>query len=103
MRIERPKQLHGLFDRQVRLNARLLQHDADALLEPTLGSARVVTQDADVTGVALAMPLEDLNRRGLAGAVGTQQREHLAALDAQVDARDGLEVAVSLAQPCYLD
>ena len=48
----------------------------------------------DVTAVALAVALEDLDRRRLAGAVGTEQAEHLAGADLEAlegDARVELQ------------
>ena len=42
---------------------------------------RVVAEDGDLAGRALAEPLEDLGRGGLARAVGAEEREDLAALD----------------------
>ena len=47
--------------------------------------------------------LEDLDRRRLAGAVGAQQPEHLAAGDRDVDPADGLVLAVALGQAAHLD
>ena len=45
--------------------------------------------------VALAVALEDLDRRRLAGAVRAEQAEHLAGLDREVDPAQRLEVAVA--------
>ena len=44
------------------------------------------------------MPLEDLDGRGLAGAVRAEQGEDLAAGDLEVDAADRGDVPVALAQ-----
>jgi CheY-like chemotaxis protein len=46
---------------------------------------RVVTEHVDVAGVGVAVALEDLGQRRLAGAVGTEQREHLASAHGEVD------------------
>ena len=59
----------------------------------------VEAEHRDLAGGPLAVPLEDLDGRGLAGAVRPEEREDLAVLDRQVDALDGLELAVRLAQP----
>ena len=40
---------------------------------------------------------QDLHRRGLPGAVGTEQGEHLAAIDVQVDASHRLD-----RRPCFI-
>ena len=50
-----------------------------------------------------AVALEDLDRRRLAGAVGTEQPEHLAAPDVEVDPTNRLEVGIGLAQAADLD
>ena len=44
-------------------------------------------------------PLQDLDRRGLAGAVRTEQPEALAGADLEVEAVDGRDVAVALDEP----
>ena len=57
----------------------------------------VGAEHVDVAAVARAVALEDLGGRGLAGAVGAEQGEHLAAHDVEVDAVDGLRLAVRAA------
>ena len=73
--VELDRLAHG----EVGVEARLLQHDADALEEGALAPRGVVAEHADGAGVGRAMALEDLDERGLAGAVGPEQREQLAA------------------------
>ena len=53
--------------------------------------------------VAGPVPLEDLDGRRLPGAVGTEEREHLAVPDLEVDPAHDLLVAVGLAQPADVD
>ena len=65
--------------------------------------ARVVAEHLDLAGVGVAEALQDLDRRGLARAVGSEQREHLAFLDPEVEAPHGVDVAVRLAQALHLD
>ncbi len=48
-------------------------------------------------------PEEELDRRGLAGAVGTEEAEHLARVDAEVEVVEGDGPAVDLAQAMGLD
>ena len=55
------------------------------------------------TGVGALQPEQQVERGGLASSVGTEQRHHLAARDAQVDAVDGPYVAEALAQPADVD
>ena len=50
---------------------------------------RVLVEHGDRAAVARAVALEDLDRRRLAGAVRTEQAEHLARLDLEVDRRAG--------------
>src|SRR5262249_19440531 len=59
---------------------------------------RVLAQHVDGAVVAAAEPFQDLHRGGLARAVGPEQGEHLAAVDLEIDAADGRDVPVALAQ-----
>ena len=56
-----------------------------------------------LAGVGAAVALEDLDERRLAGAVGTEQGEQLAAADREVDAVERLHGAVGLAHAADLD
>src|SRR5665647_1760512 len=58
--------------------------------------SRVDAEDADLTGRTVPVPLEDLDRRRLAGPVRTQQGEGLAALDREADAVDRVQGPVVL-------
>ncbi len=64
---------------------------------------RVVAQHLDVPAVALAVALEDLHGRRLAGAVGAEQGDALADLDVEVEAVDGRQVAVVLGEAADAD
>ena len=57
-----------------------------------------LSQQRDLAGVGLAQALDHLERGRLAGAVGPQDAERLALLDAERDAVDGDVVAVALGQ-----
>jgi len=48
-----------------------------------------VAEDSDLAGGAGAVALEDLDRRGLAGTIGAEEREGLAALDREGDVVHG--------------
>src|SRR5436190_4910149 len=85
------------------VDARLLQDDAHPLAQLARPAARIEAQDGDLPGAARAIALEDLDGRRLARAVGPEQAEDLAALDAEVDAADGLEVPVGLPQAANFD
>jgi hypothetical protein len=58
-----------------------------------------VAEDPDLPGVPAAEAFEDLNRGGLAGAVGAQEGKDLALGDLQVNASNRLEPSVGLVQP----
>ena len=95
--------VHGLADGEELLDAGLLQHDPDALFERPLAAHRVVAEDRDGAGVAVPVPLEDLDSRGLARAVRAEQREHFTLADGEADPPDGLDRAVALAKVLHLD
>jgi hypothetical protein len=71
-----------------------LELDADAVLEGSRWS-RTVSSPSTLArpGGRPAEALEDLQRRGLAGAVRAEQREDLAAADLEAEAGDGVEAA----------
>ncbi len=60
-------------------------------------------EHAHLAADALAVALEDLDGRRLAGPVGSEEREHLAAPDLQVDSAHDLDVAVGLAKSSYIN
>src|SRR2546425_571703 len=96
-------EVQRLANREVRLDAGLLQHDADAFLESALQALRVETQDGDVAGRAFPVAFEYFNRGRFAGAVGSEQGEDLAARYVEVDTGHGLARFVALAQAADLD
>ena len=67
-----------LAHRQVRPQLRLLEDDADPLAEVRSRPLGIVAEHAHLAGVALAVALEDLDGRRLAGAVRSEQPEDLA-------------------------
>src|SRR5690606_13421071 len=76
----------GLRRREVGGKAGLLQHDPDAGPHgPTL-SERVAAEDADLAAGGRGDALDRLEQGGLAGTVGAEEREELAAAHVQVDA-----------------
>src|SRR5207253_2388120 len=91
-------EIDGLLHREERFDARLLEHDADALQQRALSSGRVVAEDPDLAGVGGAVPLEDLDGGRLPGAVGPEEGKDLTLRHLEVDASDGLDVAVGLLQ-----
>src|SRR3954469_4529124 len=87
----------------VAVDARLLQDDAHPLAQLARPPAGVEAQHRDLARPALAIALEDLDRRRLSRAVGPEQPVDLAPLDAEVDAAHGLDVSVGLAQAANFD
>ncbi len=58
----------------------------------------VLAEDAHLSGAALAVALEDLHRRRLAGAVGAEEGEDFPPPHLEVDAAHRLDLAIALAQ-----
>ena len=81
---------NGLLDRQVAEVGSSLQHDAESATPQWISLGRIVVEDRDLAAVTVPIPLEDLGGGRLAGAVGTEQRQHLAAYDVEVDAIEGM-------------
>jgi hypothetical protein len=98
VRVGRAVELDRLAGGDLRLQALLLQNDADPLAEGPLAAPGVEPEDVQIARVGAPVALQDLHERRLPGAVRTEDREHLAAADRQVDAVERLDVAVGLAQ-----
>ena len=81
----------------------LLQHDPDPGAEVALAAGGIVAENRDGAGVGAAVALEDLDQGRLAGAVGSEQGEHLAAGDGQVDAVERDVAVVGLAEASHPD
>ena len=63
----------------------------------------VDTQHVHLSGGTLSEPLENLQCRGLAGAVRTEDGEDFTVLDAEVDAPQRFVLSVRLAKPLDAD
>ena len=87
-----------LGDREVRLDAALLQHDADALTQFGAAVRGVHAEHRDVARIARAVALEDLDRRGLASTVGAEHSNTLALVDREADAVHRMHLAVGFLQ-----
>ena len=98
-RVVAAEHVEALAHRQVRVERRGLEDDAEPLAPGPAGARRILAEHLDVARVAVAVALEDLDRRRLAGAVRPEQPEHLAGADLEVDAPDRLVRAVALPQP----
>jgi hypothetical protein len=93
----------ALAHRQARFRLALLKDHPDPFPPSGAGAGRVDAEDSHVAGGAGAEAFEDLDRGGLAGPVGAEEREDLAAIHVQVDAADDRAAAVSLDQPADRD
>lgn len=89
MRVEAGEVRDLLADRRVAGFAAGLQHDAQARLPGEVAVPRVDAQHRRLAAGAVAVALEDLDRRRLAGAVRAEEGERLAAVDVERDAGDG--------------
>ena len=94
---------HGLARSGPHVDAAGLEHQSDAGPERPPARGRVQAEDARATAVGAAEPLDDLDGRGLARAVGPEQRDDLAGLDGQGHTVDDGPVAVPLDQAIDLD
>jgi hypothetical protein len=97
--VEVGEQPQGLGAGEVVVESALLKLNPD----PAPGLGRFLPEHLDLPGIGPAQPLDDLHGGGLAGAVGAEQGDYLAALDLQVKAPDRLHRAVALAQPPHPD
>ena len=92
-----------LGDRQVVLDAGLLEDHADSLPQPALAVGRIHPEHSGLAARARAVTLEDLHGRRLAGAVGPEQTKHLTPRDLEAHPAYSVYLAVGLAQVAHLD
>jgi hypothetical protein len=95
-RVQAREVLERLAHGEVGVGAAALQDDADAAAQLGRPPRGVVPEHGDLAAVAVAMALEDLDGRRLAGPVGPQQAVDLAAADRERKAANRLVGAVSL-------
>src|SRR5690606_32067665 len=93
---EAPEQCQGLERRQLLCQLRFLELDAEPLPEFGCVGRPTEPQHLDVTGVGRREALADLDGRGLAGPVRSEQAEALARPHLEVDAGHGHDVLVGL-------
>ena len=75
-----------LAHRYVAALAARLQHDSEARLPFDATVLRIGTEHADLAAAAVAVPLEDLDRRRLPCAIRAEQGEGLAAVNVEAHA-----------------
>jgi len=76
--------------------------DAGRLGLARIGVAHVHSRDADGAVVRLDHAGKDVHQRGLAGAVLAQERVHLAGLEIEIDAAQGVHAAEALLDAVHL-
>src|SRR6185503_17633620 len=82
-----------------RVGGQFLRHQPDALAGVAIIAEPVLAVDQNFAAAGGDDPANDVDQRGLAGAVGAEQPENLAAADVEVDRLQGLGAAlVRLAQ-----
>src|SRR5260370_30014514 len=79
------------------------QAHADAVLERANFDGGIVSQEADVSGAARAQTFEDFDGRGFARPIGAEQSEYFALRYIEVDAADGLDIAIGFVQASDVD
>jgi len=79
------------------------EHDPEAVAPPARPLGRILPEDDHVSAVAGPEALQDLDRRGLAGPVRTEEREDLAVANLEVDPSNRFAPPVGLAQAPDLD
>jgi hypothetical protein len=92
-----------LADREVGLDAALLEDDPDPVAEPGLVVLGVCAEHRDLAGAAGPVALEDLDDGRLACAIGAEQSEDGAPRDLEIDPFNRLVAVVGLAQPANPD
>jgi hypothetical protein len=92
-----------LGNRHARIEAGTLEHDSHPAAQVERRVRRVVPEHRHLAAGPAAIALEDLDRGRLPGAVGAEQPDDLASVDAERQPAHGLDVAVSLAQLVDLD
>ncbi len=96
--IEAPKQRHHFGHGQLLGKLRFLELDAESCPQRQVVAAPPIAQDLDIPRVGHAKAFEDLDGRGLAGAVRTEHAETLAGADLEIEAGHRGDVAVVLGQ-----
>jgi hypothetical protein len=95
---EAAEQPHGLLDRELVGELRLLELNSKALLERSGVGFPAQAEHLDIARVACREAFADLDRGGLARAVRPEQAEALAGSHLEIEAVHGDDVLVRLAQ-----
>src|ERR1039458_6215668 len=98
LRVVAAVEVDHLAHREVGLDGALLQDHADPPAEAATGGGGIGAENLDPPRVPVTVALEDLDDRGLARAIGTEQAKDLTRLHAEADPAYGMQRAVRLAQ-----
>jgi hypothetical protein len=101
--VEGAEEANGLEDRQLFVELRLLQGDAEAFAKLAPVALPGGVKDLHFSCVRFREPLEDLDRRRLASSVGPEETEALAAANLEIEAVDGHHVGIALHQSVTAD
>ena len=85
-----------LVDAQVAVQTELLRQVADGVGQPAMLADGIHAQHFDPAAVGTQQPADQPDRRRLAGAVRTDEAEHLAAFDRHRQLVDGRHGTVAL-------
>src|SRR6185437_2077535 len=95
---EGPKESHRFLDGEFFGELRLLELDSEALAELARLFGPPAAQDDDIAAVGTSEAFADLDRGGFAGAVGSEEAEALARAHVEVEAIDGHDIRIRLAE-----
>ena len=101
--VEPARQLQVLLGRELAVERRLLEDEADVLAHRQRFGDDVVAVDLGAAAGRADQRRQHVDHRRLARPVGAEEAEELAAADVDVDRLDGAQLAVVLAEPERLD
>ena len=101
--VELGVQAEVLLGGEVAVERRVLEHEADVPADGVALADDVEAAHAGGTGRGPGERAQHVDRRALAGAVGAEEAEDLAASDGERDTADGLDLAVGLDECLDLD
>ena len=101
--VELGVQAQVLRGRQVAVERRVLEDEADVAADVVALADDVVAGDVGAAAGRLGERAEHVDRRRLAGAVGAEEAEDLAAGDVEADAAHGLDLAEGLSEVLDVD